>query len=67
MPKVRDAIRFVESHGWRWIPTRGSHRHFVHPECPGLVTIAGKPSRDLAAGTWRSILRQAGIEPQDEP
>lgn len=37
--------------------TRGSHRHFVHPERPGLVTIAGKPSAQLAEGTWRSILR----------
>jgi len=65
MPKVRDAIRLVEAHGWRWARTRGSHRHFVHSERPGLVTIAGKPSAQLAQGTWRSILRQAGIDPEE--
>ncbi|MEP7082225.1 MAG: type II toxin-antitoxin system HicA family toxin [Chloroflexota bacterium] len=66
MPKVRDAIRLVESVGWYVKRTRGSHRTFGHPSRPGIVTIAGRPSKDLAAGTWRSILRQAGIEPRDE-
>jgi predicted RNA binding protein YcfA (HicA-like mRNA interferase family) len=66
MPKVRDAIRLVEAHGWRWVRTRGSHRQFVHPHRPGTVTIAGRPSRQLAEGTWKSILRQAGIQPGDQ-
>ncbi|WP_329262215.1 type II toxin-antitoxin system HicA family toxin [Actinoallomurus sp. NBC_01490] len=39
----------------------GSHRQFKHPSKPGLVTIAGKPSRTLPPGTERSILRQAGV------
>ena len=66
MPKVRDAIRLVEAHGWHWIHTRGNHRHFVHPELPGKVTIAGKSSQQLAEGTWKSILRQARIHPGDD-
>jgi predicted RNA binding protein YcfA (HicA-like mRNA interferase family) len=65
MPKVRDAIRLVESAGWIWVRTRGSHRHYHHPHRPGLVTIAGKPSKDLDAATWRSILRQANIDPRE--
>jgi len=65
VPKVRDAIRLVELHGWHQVRMKGSHRHFVHPGRPGLVTIAGKPSADLATGTWRAILRQAGIDPKD--
>jgi predicted RNA binding protein YcfA (HicA-like mRNA interferase family) len=65
VPKVRDAIRLVEKHGWRQERMRGSYRHFVHPDRPGLVTIAGKPSADLAIGTWRAILSQAGIDPKD--
>jgi len=28
----------------------------------GVVTIAGKPSDDLAAGTQNSILKQAGLK-----
>ncbi|MEX1072967.1 MAG: type II toxin-antitoxin system HicA family toxin [Chloroflexota bacterium] len=66
MPKVSDAIRLVEAHGWRWTRTRGSHRQYSHPERPGLVTIAGRPSRALPLGTWRSILRQAGIDTKED-
>ena len=40
---------------------RGSHRHFVHPVKPGLVTVAGKPSATLKPKTEASILKQAGL------
>ena len=62
MPKVRDAIRLVEAEGWYWVRTRGSHRQYGHAWRPGKVTIAGKPSDSVPPGTWKSILRQAGIE-----
>jgi predicted RNA binding protein YcfA (HicA-like mRNA interferase family) len=39
--------------------TSGSHRHFVHPVKPGLVTVAGKPSATLKPKTEASILKQA--------
>jgi len=50
VPKVRDAIRLIESDGWREVATRGSHRQFKHPTKPGRVTIAGHPSDGLGAG-----------------
>ena len=62
MPKVREAIRLVERQGWKLNRTRGSHRQYRHPEKPGTVTIAGSMSKDLAPGTWNSILKQAGID-----
>jgi predicted RNA binding protein YcfA (HicA-like mRNA interferase family) len=62
--KVRDAIRLIEEDGWRIEETRGSHRQFKHPQKPGRVTIAGKPSDDLAPGTFNSILKQAGLKGQ---
>ncbi|MCY4448796.1 MAG: type II toxin-antitoxin system HicA family toxin [Chloroflexi bacterium] len=61
MPKVRDAIRLVERDGWYHVRTRGSHRHFHHPEKPGTVTIAGHPGEDLPPGTWIGIQEQAGL------
>ena len=61
MPKVREAIRLVEGDGWRLVRTKGSHRHYRHFEKPGTVTIAGRMSKDLAPGTWDSILKQAGL------
>ena len=62
MPKVRDAIRLIEQDGWRLLRTKGSHRQYRHPEKPGTVTIAGKPSDDLPPGTWNSILKQSQVE-----
>lgn len=48
--------------GWTIVATRGSHRQFKHPTKPGRVTVAGKPSDDMAIGTVNSILRQAGLK-----
>ena len=62
--KVREVIRLVEGDGWAPVATRGSHRQYKHPTKPGRVTIAGKPSDDLAPGTLNSILKQAGLKEQ---
>ncbi|MFC0242149.1 type II toxin-antitoxin system HicA family toxin [Rhodopseudomonas telluris] len=60
--RVRDVIRLIEDDGWTHVATRGSHRQYKHPWKPGRVTIAGKPSDDLAPGTFASILKQAGLK-----
>jgi predicted RNA binding protein YcfA (HicA-like mRNA interferase family) len=59
--KVREAVRMIEDDGWFLIATRGSHRQYNSTK-PGRVTIAGKPSDDLAPGTLNSILKQAGLK-----
>ncbi|MDE2937437.1 MAG: type II toxin-antitoxin system HicA family toxin [Chloroflexota bacterium] len=61
MPKVRDAIRLGEREGGFHARTNGSHRIYTHPDKPGRVVIAGRPSKDLPTGTWQSILKQAGL------
>lgn len=48
--------------GWYLVATKGSHRQFKHPTKPGRVTVAGKPSDDLAPGTLSSILKQSGSQ-----
>lgn len=60
--KVRHAIRMLEADGWFLVATRGSHRQYKHLRKPGRVTIAGKPSDDLAPGTLNSILKQSGLK-----
>ena len=62
VPKVREAIKLIETDGWQEVITRGSHRQFKHPTKTGRVTIAGRPSDDLAPGTYNSILKQAGLK-----
>jgi predicted RNA binding protein YcfA (HicA-like mRNA interferase family) len=66
MPKVREVIRQLEREGWVLIRTRGGHRQYKHPDKPGLVTIAGQLSDDLAPGTYNSILKQAGLKGAQE-
>jgi predicted RNA binding protein YcfA (HicA-like mRNA interferase family) len=60
--KVRDVIKLLERDGWYLVRTRGSHRQYKHPVKRGLVTVAGKRSDDLAAGTLDSVLKQAGLK-----
>ena len=60
--KVREAIRRLTADGWFLVATRGSQRQFKHGSKAGRVTVAGKPSDDLAPGTLNSILKQAGLK-----
>jgi len=59
--KFREIVRLIEDDGWRLVAQRGSHRQYEHPTKPGKVTVAGKPNRDVPAGTAMNILRQAGL------
>ena len=60
--KVSDILRMLGDDGWYLASTKGSHRQFKHPSKPGRVTVAGKPSADLAPGTLNSILKQSGLK-----
>jgi predicted RNA binding protein YcfA (HicA-like mRNA interferase family) len=61
--KIRDVLRLLRKDGWYLDRTRGSHRQFKHPAKRGIVTVAGKASDNLSAGTVNSILKQAGLKP----
>ena len=60
--KISEILARLQEDGWYLAATRGSHRQFKHPEKPGRVTVAGKPSDDLAPGTLNSILKQARLK-----
>jgi len=60
--KVRDIIKLLERDGWQLVRVTGSHRQYHHDEKPGTVTVAGKPSQDMAPGTYNNILKQAGLK-----
>ena len=59
--KISEIIVLLQQHGWTLKRVSGSHRHFTHPEKPGLVTVAGKLSATLKPKTESSILKQAGL------
>jgi predicted RNA binding protein YcfA (HicA-like mRNA interferase family)/predicted RNase H-like HicB family nuclease len=60
--KVSEVLRVLQDDGWYLVTTRGSHRQFKHSTKSGRVTVAGKPSDDLAPGTLNSIVKQAGLK-----
>jgi predicted RNA binding protein YcfA (HicA-like mRNA interferase family) len=60
--KVSEILELLRKDGWLLVATRGSHRQFKHPVKSGRVTVAGKPSDDLASGTLNSILKQASLK-----
>ncbi len=60
--KVSEVMRILHEDGWYLHAIRGSHRQFKHRAKLGRVTVAGKPSDDLASGTLNSILKQAGLK-----
>jgi predicted RNA binding protein YcfA (HicA-like mRNA interferase family) len=55
-------LEILRADGWYLVSTKGSHRQFKHPQKIGRVTVAGKPSDELAPGTLNSILKQAGLK-----
>jgi predicted RNA binding protein YcfA (HicA-like mRNA interferase family) len=60
--KVKEIIKMIETDGWYLVRTRGSHRQYKHDGKTGLVTVAGKPSDELAPGTQNSIFKQAKLK-----
>jgi predicted RNA binding protein YcfA (HicA-like mRNA interferase family) len=60
--KVSEILSKLANDGWYLVTTKGSHRQFKHAAKVGRVTVPGKPSDDLAAGTLDSILKQAKLK-----
>ena|SRR5579862_3103121 len=44
--KVREVIQLLETHGWKEIRSKGSHRHFKHPAQRFVITVPGNPGKE---------------------
>lgn len=60
--KFREITKIIEQDGWYLVHQVGSHKQYKHPIKVGRVTIAGQPGKDVAEGTLKSILKQAGLD-----
>jgi predicted RNA binding protein YcfA (HicA-like mRNA interferase family) len=40
--RVREVIQLLERYGWKELRSKGSHRHFKHPDHANLITVPGK-------------------------
>ena len=60
----REVKRRLEAAGFRFHSQRGSHAKFVREENDGIRVVIVPVHKEIAVGTLRSILRQAGLEPE---
>jgi predicted RNA binding protein YcfA (HicA-like mRNA interferase family) len=60
--RVREVIQLLKRNEWKELRSKGSHRHFKHPDRPSLVTVPGNPGKELAPGTLNAILKKAGLK-----
>jgi predicted RNA binding protein YcfA (HicA-like mRNA interferase family) len=60
--KVREVIRLLERAGWMEMRSKGSHRHFKHPDRALVITVPGNEGKELAPGTLNGILKKAGLK-----
>jgi len=60
--KVREAIRLLERHGCVEVRSKGSHRHFKHPDQASVITVPGNDGKELAPGTLNAILKKAELK-----
>lgn len=63
--KVKAVIALLEAKGWNYVRTRGDHWIYRKDGEPRPIPIPGNPNDDLAIGTLKSILRQAGLKESD--
>lgn len=61
----REVKRRLEAAGFAEVGSRGSHVKFARRTAEGLRTAVVPDHREVAPGTLRSVLRQAGI-PEDQ-
>ncbi|HDN80396.1 MAG TPA: addiction module toxin, HicA family [Chloroflexi bacterium] len=70
MPKLRrvsgeEAIKALERLGFQRVRQRGSHVVLKKQTAEGTVGCVVPLHRELAIGTLRGILRQAGVTPEE--
>lgn len=58
---ARSVPAALQRAGGEHVRTTGSHRHFKHPDRPGLVTVPAHAGETITPVILKSILRQAGL------
>ena len=61
----REVKRKLEAAGFMQVGQTGSHVKFAKTTSEGTLTATVPKHRDVAAGTLRSILRQARLSPEE--
>jgi len=59
--KYREVRRLLKSTGWVKVRQAGSHETWQSPEGARFVTVAGKDSDTVPAGTLAAMRRATGV------
>ena len=59
--KVKEIVALLEENGWQFVRMRGDHRIYHKDGARRPIVLPGNLNDDLATGTLKSILREAGI------
>ena len=59
--KVREVVEILEKNGWTLMRMRGDHRIFTKKGARRPIVLPGNLNDDLALGTLKSIMREAGL------
>lgn len=68
MPRVyssKHIIRVLESHGFYFVSQKGSHVKYRYENESIHTVIIPHPKKLIPHGTFRSIVRQAGLQQAD--
>lgn len=68
MPKLYSSahiIKILNKHGFRFVSQNGSHAKFRKNGEPVLITIVPADKKEIPFGTFRSIVRQSGLNEGD--
>jgi predicted RNA binding protein YcfA (HicA-like mRNA interferase family) len=64
-PSSEEVIKTLRRYGFELVHQRGSHAKYRQPHPGGRTVIVPMGRAHLKIGTFRSICRQAGLQPTD--
>jgi len=60
--KYREVRKILSAAGWKRVRQTGSHETWENPDGTRSVTVAGKDSDSVPAGTLSAMRRAAGLD-----
>lgn len=60
--KVKEVSDLLEQNGWKLVRVRGDHRIYYKAGAKRPIVVPGNMNDDLAIGTLKSILKEAGLQ-----
>jgi predicted RNA binding protein YcfA (HicA-like mRNA interferase family) len=62
MAKVSELLRLLKKDGWYLYKNGANHDLYRHPSKKNQLTVPRHGSKEMATGTYNSILKAAGLK-----